>query len=1247
MMQATDVVKPASGTTPAPAVIWLSECGAGLEQVGGKAINLMRLTSAGFDVPPGYVVATDVYRSFIEAAGLGARIEELLSTACDGVVDLLEQRTAEIRALIDGAPIVPELADAIIGAYARLGSDRPVAVRSSGTAEDLAEASFAGMHDTYLDVRGAEALLDAVKRCWASMWTARATSYRSGKGIGHGEAGIAVVVQAMVESDVAGVMFTGNPITTATDEIVINATWGLGESLVQGVVNPDQFIVADDDLRVKARTLGSKQVKVVRDPDHGVGTVEMPVAAEEQARFALSDEQIAEVADVGRRVREFYGELPQDIEWAIAGERLYLLQARPVTGVEFSWDEHVNRCMVRPELNDECWTRSWADMAWTGAITPLMFSWRAPSWERGHRHMSRLIGHQDLADTRLWKFHKAEAYYNCRLDHLMVSKIVPPPLRPVLLEHIPLTRRAEVLQAPFSYLTWLRMFARLRALEPEQGLYRWFSVLERDYHTDRVPAYNGLPAEALTKLSDQALMDYMQGQIELEHRYNESLWAGYIIYYQQALALLYLIVSRFYDGESQAAFVELTTGSRVRTATAIESVTLWQLAQRIRGSQTLSDTFERYQDGNFFARLEESEDGRAFLAEYRAFIERSGHRGHEDRDIYFPRRADDPSIDYRALRALLSASASDERDPVREERRVNQARNARYEEVVANIRRKPLGALKAEAFKLVFDYVHRFIPLRDEERNFIDRSTYSIRLASLEIGRRLLQCGQIETDRDFWFLSVDELFELFRGHASPALTRAKIQGRMRDFDRFHKREIRLPKSVPGSGDRPGPETGRGGDTGRSPRCRHQPGRVHRHGAGGRAPEGHRQGAGRRCPCDAQHRSGLDAGVRADQGDRARDRRDVRARLAAGPRVRLPGSSGRGRHVPHPGRRDDCARRSGRRRHRARSRRRRSERRCPMITAADEALHPPNDDPYWNESTYFGFNVPERSINGWVYFYFRPNQNYMVGGAAVWDPSGRYTWDCLHHNWGDTLAIPDGAEMYDFTLPSGLTVKCVEPLEQYSLAYVHDRCELDLTWRAYMAPDETILPEGTDDWGYHHFEHGGRLTGWLRLDGEEIEIDCGSFRDHSWGSRRHKSNPRAGFSMALGAQSSSFGLWSLSPHSIDEDPFAEVTDRIAMGWYRREDEVAKLVSGERTVAKRTEDGRPSLVTLSAVDALGRELHAEGHAVNWLVWGGYPSLYTCFTGMDWHVDGQHVFGEEQEFCRIEQARRFLRPLGAALA
>mgnify|MGYP000585429470 CR=1 FL=1 len=167
---------------------------------------------------------------------------------------------------------MPSVASEIVSGYHKLGSDLYVAVRSSGTAEDLDGASFAGLHDTDLDIRGDAAVIDAVKRCWASLWTARAVSYRKTQGF-NAFPSIAIVVQQMVESEVSGVMFTGNPINTATDELMINASWGLGEAVVSGIVTPDEYIVSHRNLKVLQKTLGSKKVQVIRDTEKGVGTI--------------------------------------------------------------------------------------------------------------------------------------------------------------------------------------------------------------------------------------------------------------------------------------------------------------------------------------------------------------------------------------------------------------------------------------------------------------------------------------------------------------------------------------------------------------------------------------------------------------------------------------------------------------------------------------------------------------------------------------------------------------------------------------------------------------------------------------------------------------------------------------------------------------------------------------------------------------------------------------------------------------
>ncbi|MET0983855.1 MAG: PEP/pyruvate-binding domain-containing protein [Steroidobacteraceae bacterium] len=302
---------------------------------GGKGANLSSLTQAGFAVPPGFCVTTNAYAAFMDHGDLKKRIAALAGEFSYGDLATLERQAAAIRNIILQTHIPAGLAAEIEQAYAGLGAGVFVAVRSSGTAEDLVGASFAGQHDTYLNIRGGIDVVEAVRQCWASLWTARAAIYRRDRAFDDVEIQMAVVVQKMVQSEVSGVLFTANPMTNATDEMVINATWGLGEALVQGVVTPDQYTVHRPSCTLIQQTLGEKELRIVRNRiGGGVATENVPVA--ERARFCLDLPTIVALAQLGDRAQQHHGGVPQDIEWGIEGSTLYLLQARPITGAKFS-----------------------------------------------------------------------------------------------------------------------------------------------------------------------------------------------------------------------------------------------------------------------------------------------------------------------------------------------------------------------------------------------------------------------------------------------------------------------------------------------------------------------------------------------------------------------------------------------------------------------------------------------------------------------------------------------------------------------------------------------------------------------------------------------------------------------------------------------------------------------------------------------------------------------------------------------
>ena len=280
---------------------------------GGKGASLARMASLGLPVPPGFVVAADAL-----AAALGERTRELASLSADDA--------ERAQRIVQDAEMSKERREEVVAAYRELGDDVPVAVRSSACAEDSQEASFAGQQETYLDVRGADEVIERIRHCWGSFFSERALFYRAEKG-SLDDLGMAVVVQRMVSADVAGVLFTVDPVRRRKDRMVVEAVFGLGEACVSGQVTPDNYVLARDGA-LKRRRL-SVQPLVIESAPEG-GTVERELDPAEGGAATLEEDQLRELARLGDDLQGRLGG-PQDIEWAIEGGELYVLQSRPVT----------------------------------------------------------------------------------------------------------------------------------------------------------------------------------------------------------------------------------------------------------------------------------------------------------------------------------------------------------------------------------------------------------------------------------------------------------------------------------------------------------------------------------------------------------------------------------------------------------------------------------------------------------------------------------------------------------------------------------------------------------------------------------------------------------------------------------------------------------------------------------------------------------------------------------------------------
>ncbi len=363
-------------------ILWLEEVDKSLlPLVGGKAAGLGELVKAGIPVPPGFVVTSEAYRIFVRETGLDKQIKRILEeNIVQGKPQEYERASEIIRSKFMRTPMPPSIENAIKSAYyelaKRVGVEEPrVAVRSSATVEDLPEASFAGQQETYLNVVGADEVVLHVKKAWASLWTARALSYRDSLNIDHESALMAVIVQKMVNSRSSGVMFTIHPVTGERDKIVIESIWGLGEYIVGGKVTPDRFVVDKDTLSILEKRISKKVKALFYDPvSHSNVEVVLPETREELEKLAaerpaiaemiarlgikpgassLSDDEVIELARLGVKVEEHFGR-PMDIEWAVDADieppgNVFLLQARPET----VWSKKEAMAQAKPEEVEE------------------------------------------------------------------------------------------------------------------------------------------------------------------------------------------------------------------------------------------------------------------------------------------------------------------------------------------------------------------------------------------------------------------------------------------------------------------------------------------------------------------------------------------------------------------------------------------------------------------------------------------------------------------------------------------------------------------------------------------------------------------------------------------------------------------------------------------------------------------------------------------------------------------------------
>ena len=723
---------------------------AALPLVGGKALNLAKLVRGGFRVPDGFIVTVYAYSDFVNSAGLaGAIAEEIASIDTDDPAALVPH-SERLRARISEAAMPPGLAASICQSYAALGTP-PVAVRSSATAEDLPEMSFAGQHDTFLNVQGEDCLLAAVADCWSSLWTARAIAYRARNNIDQLSVAIAVVVQKMVPSGSSGVLFTANPLTGRRAETVIDAAVGLGEALVSGLIEPDHYVVESSSGRILQKHIGAKAKAMHAKAGGGVTTTD----TSNPDRQAIQDSQIRELTETGQRVAAMFGS-PQDIEWAYADGALFLLQSRPITSL----------FPLPPDRGDEAlrvYVSLGAIQGVQGPFTPM-----GQEMIRGlFAGLARLAGYNATIDSqaliriaaeRPWV--DATAILRNAIGRRIFPRVFPlvePGAADAVRELVADPRlqgggiRPTTIRRVGPFVS--RMIRSLwgALLRPEEAALEARRTVEA--HIDAVEERMRTASSLTERIEICEQLCYSQLFPTLVPLFMPLIVAGFACL--SILHRLAKILAPADDALQPPTAFDLNRSLPNNVTTEMDQ-DLWRVAKRILEDRAGAAAFAKADPNLLALDFQEGNLRGATQTSIAAFLQRYGMRGPAEIDFGQPRWREEPAPIMAALQALLAIH-----DPVTMPDavfRAGQTAAARAEQRLAEAAARTLGTpLGAGLVRWLARRVRTLAGFRESPKFAVIRILGVARAALLESGRELVEAGVLERADDLFFLQLKEI----------------------------------------------------------------------------------------------------------------------------------------------------------------------------------------------------------------------------------------------------------------------------------------------------------------------------------------------------------------------------------------------------------------------------------------------------------------------------------------------------------
>ncbi len=813
---------------------------AGLEVVGGKGRSLAEMSNAGLDVPGGFYVTTAAYRQFVSENDLQSRIIELARPEIGEFMPSFDKASEAIQALIMAAPLSEQIRAEITLAYGAVeGENPPVAVRSSANAEDLPDMSFAGQQDTYLNVRGPQEVVDAVHHCWASLWTPRAIAYRHEMGIEHDAVAMAVVVQLMIPSDVSGILFTANPATGARSEMIINASFGLGEAVVGGQVTPDTYTVDRETMKPKDTIIGAKEQKIVADGEQGTRLED--IAESDRGQSSLSDEAIRELVTLALKAESHFDDVPQDIEWAYADGKLYMLQSRPITNlppqpIDVEWIPNppaqiLARRQIIENIPDPCTplfeelylsegletaadgTRKKSIMEGGGPMFVTLhgygyqrFDWPFIIAGRKERLAKAMTEAElDAAEIRAEasqtavqgsKSESAEKQKTAFMKRLADGRNAQGDMAQhdltLFLESLPAEDRAAFDNwAASSYIDNVaESVTRPESQNPTFGAFNRTQINEnqiKDFYDRAKPNIIAAADKWLKVKPGEASDDLLLEGIR------ETAIAGGMLWGTNGGHTFG--VAKSTDDQLQAFLREtlpdhkFTSGqflSGFKSKTMEANEDLFVIAQKIRTSKALSELVIVTPARRMMRTLQEHPDAGPVVAAINEYLATYGHLGYS-LDFAEPLPLEDPS----GLLSTLKTMVRDENyNPKNHEKKALEKRENAMKEILGL-----LEGLQYWQFRFRHWFTHRFYYIREEVMFYLYIAWPALRPLALELGQRLTDTGTLAERDHIFYLLTDELKQAI---AARKEGKAVDELRQLAISRFELREARKRLHPPGT-----------------------------------------------------------------------------------------------------------------------------------------------------------------------------------------------------------------------------------------------------------------------------------------------------------------------------------------------------------------------------------------------------------------------------------------------------------------